>query len=48
MINRTRSFNKPKSMGSRTQVEELALHRKGHVLGITGKALDAYEAQMLI
>lgn len=48
IITRTRSFNKPEGMGSRTQAEELVLCRKGHIPEITGKGVDVDEAQVLI
>lgn len=48
IITRTRSFNKPEGMGSRTQAEELALCRKGHIPEITGKGVDVDEAQVWI
>lgn len=44
VINRTRSFSKPECMGPRIQAGELALCRKGHVLEIMGRGVDADEA----
>lgn len=47
-VNRTSTFNRLEGMGSRTPAEGFALSRKGHILGITGKGVDADEAQWLI
>lgn len=44
VINGTKSINKPKCMGSRIQAGELALCRKGHVLEIMGRGVDADKA----